>query len=66
MFQWALHPVGLSFRPGVSNTVLVGRAALFVSCGHSKLLTGHTAPEPTGEEPSLQTSAIFLGLWSTS
>ena len=50
----------------VSQVMVVGTATLCVSPGHSKLLTRHTAPEPTGEEPSLQTSAIFLGLWSIS
>lgn len=35
---------------------------------HSKLLTWHTAPEPTAEEPSWQTTAILPELepWSTS
>ena len=63
---YVIYPVSLIFRPGVSKVVLAGKVTLCVSRGQSKLLTGHIAPEPTREEPSLQTSAIFLGIWIIS
>lgn len=40
--------------------------AMYVFSDHSKLLTWHIAPEPTREEPFLQTSAIFFELWRIS
>lgn len=64
--QMGVTPSQPDFQTWSQQGCVVDKAALCVSCGHSKLLTRHTALEPTREEPSLQTSAIFLGLWSIS
>lgn len=66
MFRWVLTANWQIFRPRGSKVGSVGTAAMNVSSAHSKLLTWHIAPEPTREEPSLQTSAISLELSSIS